>query len=381
MPNNKEEIIKRLVKNSAEIITEDELRWRLASGSKLTHYIGFEISGYVHIGQGIMSALVMKDLTDLGVKCTVWLADWHTWINEKLDGRLERAQEIGSGYFAEALKASFAAVGGDPDDTDKLEVKLASEEYKKDWERYWKFVVSIAQYRTVSRMLRSIDIMGREQGTDVELAKLFYPAMQAADIFFQGVDIVHAGMDQRKAHVIARDTALKIDDKLFKPRKPSKPIALHHPLLMGLQKPVTWPVPNVSDRSFVLEMKMSKSNPDSAIWIHDSAEEIKEKIRKAFCPEKEVDYNPILNWTANLLFWNRTEPFRVEREEKHGGNLEFQTYDELEKAYAAGELHPTDLKNAVAKELIKLLAPIRKHFAKPAIAAKKAELDKVLQKG
>src|SRR3989338_5169645 len=97
-------IINRLIKNSAEIITEDDFRERLESGTKLTHYIGFEISGYVHIGQGIMSALVMKDLTDLGVKCTVWLADWHTWINNKLDGTKATAPEIGRGYFTEAIK-------------------------------------------------------------------------------------------------------------------------------------------------------------------------------------------------------------------------------------------------------------------------------------
>ena len=90
MPDQ-EKIINRLVQNCAEIITEDEFTERINSGDELTHYIGFEISGYVHLGTGLMSALVMKDLTDLGVKCTVWLADWHTWINDKLDGTKETA--------------------------------------------------------------------------------------------------------------------------------------------------------------------------------------------------------------------------------------------------------------------------------------------------
>src|SRR3989338_6673575 len=106
-------IINRLIKNSAEIINEDHFRERLESGTKLTHYIGFEISGYVHIGQGIMSALVMKDLTDLGVQCTVWLADWHSAINEKLDGKKETAARIGQGYFTEAIKACLVSVGAD----------------------------------------------------------------------------------------------------------------------------------------------------------------------------------------------------------------------------------------------------------------------------
>src|SRR5689334_12285400 len=133
MPNN-DEIIKRLVANTAEIITEEEFKERITSGDQLTHYIGFEISGYVHIGQGMMSALVMKDLTDLGVHCTVWLADWHTWLNNKLDGTKETAANIGTGYFAEAIRACFLAVGGDPT---KLEFRLASSFYDRNAMQYW----------------------------------------------------------------------------------------------------------------------------------------------------------------------------------------------------------------------------------------------------
>jgi tyrosyl-tRNA synthetase len=104
------------------------------------------------------------------------------------------------------------------------------------------------------------------------------------------------------------------------------------------------------------------------------------KINKAFCPEQEIQYNPILNWVGHILFWDRKTPFVVEREEKHGGNVEFTTYEDLEKAFAAGEVHPMDLKSAAAKEIIELLTPVREHFALPENAAKKAELDSLLQK-
>lgn len=380
----KSEIINRLIKNLAEVITEDEFRERLASGEQLTHYIGFEISGYVHIGQGLMSALVIKDLQDLGVKCTIWLADWHSAINEKLDGKKETAAAIGKGYFTEAMKAAFMAVGANPN---QVEFRLASEWYDKDAGRYWDLVRQVMQHTTLSRMLRSIDIMGREAGSDVESAKLLYPAMQVADIIFQNLDIAHAGMDQRKAHVVMRDVADKIQ-----PDK-SKPIALHHPLLTGLVLSGNVEVGEASGASSIrgpgkieetldgklqIKLKMSKSKSDSAIFIHDSEAEIESKIRKAFCPEKETENNPILNWTKNLLFWNRTAPFIIARKAEHGGNVEFMTYEDLEKAYGAGEVHPMDLKAAVAKELITLLEPVRAHFAKTDVAAKKAELDKVL---
>ena len=124
---------------------------------------------------------------------------------------------------------------------------------------------------------------------------------------------------------------------------------------------------------------MSKSKPDSAVFVHDSAEDIKRKINKAFCQEKETKKNPPLNWAKNILFWNRTSPLVISRKEEHGGDVEFETYEELEAAFAMGDIHPMDLKAAVTKEITELLAPAREHFAKPAIAATKAELDKVLQ--
>ena len=353
--DTKEVIISRLIKNLAELITEDELRERLASGEPLTHYIGFEISGYVHIGQGIMSALVIKDLQALGVKCTIWLADWHTSLNDKLDGTKETAAKIGKGYFTEAMKACLLAVDAD---VDKVEFRLATDWYSKNMMEYMALTVKVMQKTTDSRMRRSIDIMG-ELGDDVEMSSLMYPAMQVADVFYQNLDIVHAGTDQRKVYVIMRDVA----KKLFPDKK--KPIVISHALMPGLKNP---------------DGKMSKSDPESAIFIHDSEEFIKRKITHAYCPEKETEKNPVLSWAKHLLFWNRTESFYIKRNPEYGGDIQFESYSELEEAFHKGDVHPSDLKSAVINELIKLLKPVREHFAKPEIAAMKQELDDVLAK-
>ncbi len=361
--SKKQAIIDRLIEKSAEIITEDEFKQRLESGDKLTHYIGFEISGYVHIGQGIMSALIMKDLTELGVQCTIWLADWHTWINNKLDGKLTTAKRIGKGYFTEAIKASYKSVGGNPED---LEFRSADDWYRKNPNtgdtayHYMNLEKLIEKHITLSRMQRSISIMGRKEGSEVDFATLTYPAMQVADIFYQKIDIAHAGMDQRKAHVIMRDVADKINGE----KHTKKAIALHHPLLMSLRGPQ--------------DEKMSKSDPMSAIFVHDTADEIEQKIKKAFCPEKQVEDNPVLNWAQYLLFWNRQKPFVIKRKEEHGGNLEMNDFASLKTSYENGSLHPMDLKAAVSQELINLLAPAREHFNQPEVAAKKKELDEVM---
>ena len=95
---------------------------------------------------------------------------------------------------------------------------------------------------------------------------------------------------------------------------------------------------------------MSKSKPQTCIFIYDTPEEIKQKMAKAFCPEKTVKFNPIMDICKYIIF--REKPvFRVERPAKFGGNVEFQSFQELESAYAEGKLHPMDLKNGVAAEL------------------------------
>lgn len=120
--------------------------------------------------------------------------------------------------------------------------------------------------------------------------------MQVADIFYQGVTIAHAGMDQRKAHVIAIEVAqkLKYHPLEWKGEK-LKPVALHHHLLLGLQEPPVWPIESEEQfKELKTQMKMSKSKPYSAVFIHDSPEEIKQKLRKAFCPARRSSTTPSL---------------------------------------------------------------------------------------
>ena len=44
----------------------------------------------------------------------MFLADWHSWVNDKLGGDRDTIRRVGGGYFTEGLKATFQAVGGDP---------------------------------------------------------------------------------------------------------------------------------------------------------------------------------------------------------------------------------------------------------------------------
>ena len=154
-------------------------------------------------------------------------------------------------------------------------------------------MVDVSKNTSLSRMLRSITIMGRKEGGSIDFAKLIYPPMQVADIFIQGINLPHAGIDQRKAQVIGRDVALKIKAKSLLDKKGNKikPVAIHHHLILGLGKPSVWPVPKEQLQELWSALKMSKSKPDTCIFIHDSPEEIKRKINKAFCLEGETEFN------------------------------------------------------------------------------------------
>jgi tyrosyl-tRNA synthetase len=124
---------------------------------------------------------------------------------------------------------------------------------------------------------------------------------------------------------------------------------------------------------------MSKSKPSSAIFIHDSPDEIAAKVRKAFCPPGVVDFNPVLDWTRQLLFGIFDEPLRVRRSERYGGPVTFDTYEELEATYQQERLHPMDLKGAVTDRLVEVLEPARRHFDDPARAHALELLDAAFQ--
>ena len=345
-----------------EVLTQEDLQALLAQAKPLKHYIGFEISGEIHLGTGIAAMQKVKDLADAGVQCTIFLADWHTWINDKLGGDRDAIKRIAAGYFKEGLSECYRVLGGNPDD---LTVVLGSDLYRSN-DAYWETVVGIAKHTTLNRAKRSISILGRESNEEIDMAKMIYPIMQVADIFALDVQIAHAGMDQRKAHVIARDVAKKINKE--------KPIALHHHLLLGLGKPPIWPLSADADKQELwASLKMSKSKPESAVFITDEPEAIGEKVMQAFCPPKDqsageagTDFNPIIDWAEHLVLPRQKEGIAIKREASHGGDLTIANADELKRIYQAGDLHPQDLKQFVADYLIAFLAPIRDHFSQGA---------------
>jgi len=107
--------------------------------------------------------------------------------------------------------------------------------------------------------------------------------------------------------------------------------------------------------------QMSSSVEGTKIDLIETEEKIKSKVKKAECVEGDVD-NGLMSLMRYLFFVlkeDNGESFVVERPEKFGGNLNYNSYEDLEKDFVSKKLHPLDLKNAVAKEIITLLKPFR----------------------
>lgn len=110
-------------------------------------------------------------------------------------------------------------------------------------------------------------------------------------------DICQLGNDQRKVNMLAREYCDLTKRKL-------KPIIVSHHMLPGLKEG---------------QEKMSKSDPESAIFMEDSEAEVKTKIKKAFCPPCQVDRNPCIAYIRHIILpWCGS--FSVKRPEDNGGD-------------------------------------------------------------
>ncbi|KAJ7207998.1 tyrosine tRNA ligase [Mycena pura] len=199
------------------------------------------------------------------------------------------------------------------------------------------------------------------------LSGLLYPGLQALDEQYLGVDFQFGGVDQRKIFTFA---------ELYLPRLGyAKRAHLMNAMVPGLAGG-----------------KMSSSDPNSKIDFLDSPDAVRKKIKLAFCEEGNVADNGVLAFVDAVLIpiselrienarkqGSLLEPtgdlkpfasddapegtvFTIERDAKFGGSMHYASFAELRDAFESKEVHPKDLKTAVAAAMNRLLDPIRKAF-------------------
>jgi len=320
MAMNVEEKIELIKKNTEEIVSLDALKKLISKDKKPRVYCGYEPNGPMHLGH-FVTITKLLDLQKAGFDIVILLADIHALLNRKGDEE-EIRKEV------ENWRKTIKAIGI------KAEVALGSDfEFSKEYELD---VMKLAQNSTIQRGLRSMQEIARD-AENATISQLWYPLMQVVDIKHLKLDAALGGMEQRKVHMLGKDFASLIGHDF---------VAIHTPLITSLKGP---------------GQKMSKSIPGSGISVTDSYNEIKKTIGAAYCTAKDVKDNPILQ-IAKLIVFPRIEELGIKRPEKFGGDLLLGNYEELEKMYAKGEIHPVDLKNSIAEELEKIIAPIRKNY-------------------
>src|SRR3989338_5522094 len=283
------ELIKR---NTEEIVTEEELKNLLKTKKNPRVYCGYEPSGPLHLGH-FVTITKLIDLQKAGFHVVMLLADIHALLNRK-GGEEAIKKEV------ENWKKTIKAIGI------KAEIVLGSDfQFKKN---YQLDVMKLAQNSTINRGLRSMQEIARDI-ENATISQLWYPLMQVVDIKHLKADVALGGLEQRKVHMIGKDMKNTLSYDF---------VALHTPLITSLKGPGE---------------KMSKSISGSGISVIDSYDEIKSTLKGAYCPEKEIKENPIIQ-IAKLIIFPRFDSIEIKRPEKFGGNLKLRNYEELEKKYS-----------------------------------------------
>lgn len=349
--------LQRILTVGEECISAEELKKLIiAKGRGSEHpvgmnlYDGFEPSGRMHIAQGVFKAMNVNKCTSEGTNSTFmfWIADWFALMNDKMGGDLEKIKIVGK-YLIEVWKAAGMSL-------DHVVFKWASEEITDKAHIYWPTMLDVARRFNITRIKKCCQIMGRLEGS-LTSAQVLYPLMQCTDVFFLNADICQLGVDQRKVNMLAREycDAAKIKNK---------PIILSHHMLYGLKAG---------------QEKMSKSDPDSAVFMEDTPEDVERKIMAAYCPDKEeIDENgenkdaddagkesmhltkdtlknPCLDYIENIILCPPGSTFTV-------NGIIYDEFQVVRTDFLAGKITEEQLKKALIQELNSLLQPVRDHF-------------------
>ena len=315
-----------VMRGTQEVVTEEELKKLLQEKKQPAVYLGTAITGRPHVAY-FLWVHKMADFLKAGFKVKLLLADMHGALDNTPWELLEKRYE----FYATVIPAMFTALGAD---IKNFEIVKGSD-FQQDG-KYFYDVLRMATQASVRDATRAGSEVVK-QSDNPQVAGLVYPIMQALDEEYLDVDVQYGGMDQRKIFMFAREYNPKLG---YKAR-----VEIMTPILPGL-----------------VGEKMSASDENSKIDLLDDDKTIKKKLTPAYCPEGEVEGNGVLAFFKHLIMVLKAdagEELVIERPEKFGGTATFSSYEELEKTFVAKDLHPMDLKAALAKEFSALTAPVR----------------------
>ncbi len=319
-----EERLNLIKRNTLEIITVEELQNLLNDGKPLSVYIGRAPTGSIHLGH-LVALGKLFDFEKAGIHTKILIADLHAALDdlkskwEELDKRVD--------YTKKCIELAF--------DWERMPEFVRGSDFELS-QPYVSDLLKLSTLTTVEKGMHAASEVTRMKNPKV--SEVIYPLMQTLDEEYLDVDIQLGGMDQRHIFAYAREYLEKLGYR--------KRVEVLTPLIASIRGPGT---------------KMSSSVPESNIKIYDSEESIKKKIMNGYCPEGVIEDNFIVQ-IVNFFILPNDGKFKIEREEKFGGDITIESPEQLIQLYTEKKIHPLDLKNAVAINLIERFKNAREYF-------------------
>lgn len=323
-----DERMKLIKRNTDEIIGEDELRKLLKQKKEISVYWGTMPTGSISIAY-FFPMLKIADFLKAELKVKILIADLHAALDSVPWIELEKRYD----YYKRAIITILKTIGVD---VKRLGFVKGSEMQLKPEYMYDLLQLSSLSSINGATKAASEAVKSAKVGK-IKVAGLLYPLMQALDEQYLKADIQFAGVDQRKIMVYAREFLPKIG---YKAR-----IELMNPMIRGL-----------------VGKQMSSSIEATKIDLLSDENTVARKINNADCVAGNPDNGimALLKYMIFVLKNERNEKFIIKRDKKYGGDLKYDSYEEVEKDFIKKKLHPLDLKNAVATEINFLLNNLRK---------------------
>lgn len=337
---------------------------------------GVQPSGKLHIGNYLGALKNFVDLQNSDkYQCYFFIADLHS-LTEDFNPKEKPKQIL-------ELMADFLAIGLDP----KKSVIFLQSQIPAHSELAWilntitpmgelermtqfkdkafKAVLSSVSGKVISGVMSQHEIeeyagekikdhtkkvVNEEIKKNIQVGLLTYPTLMAADILLYNTKVVPVGEDQDQHLEITRTLARKFNSKFGKTFFEPQGLHTKTPRVMSLANP---------------EKKMSKSQPESCLFIDDSPEQIKNKIRKA-----------VTDSGSEIKYDRKNKPAISNLLEIYSA-INGETISKLEKKFSGKNY--SAFKNDLAEIIINHFADFRKK--KSELMKNKSKLSSVLASG
>lgn len=311
-----EERLQLISRNAVDTIGLDEVEEKMKSGLSIRGYLGTAPTRSPSIGYFI-PLMKFRDLVQADVDMTMFIADVHAFL-DKGSRWIDRTQERTT-YYIFIITEILKVLGVEPHEY--TFVKGSNVQLDKTYIMdLFKLLTNVSDKQAKKA---GSDVV--KQNKDVMLSSLVYPLMQVIDAVVLSADIEIGGLDQRKIFALGRDYIERLGY--------DKCAHVMNELLPSLGKPGS---------------KMSSSDLMGKIEFTDSKEQIAEKLKKAYCVEKDTKNNPCMDIARLIVF-----PIK-------GSLGDFTSYQELESLWVLGNVYAKQLKDLLIDAIDEIIDPIRK---------------------